>query len=59
MTREQLIALEAAHVQERGISPYAAKAQHLNRIFDDSRTHGGPPSHITAETVRHGEKYGV
>jgi hypothetical protein len=55
MTRAELIALEKANVQERGTSAAKWKGLELNRIFDDSRTHGGPPSNINAETVRHGE----
>ncbi len=56
MTRAELIALETANVQDRGTSAAKWKALELNRIFDDSRTHGGPPSNITPDTVRHGER---
>lgn len=55
----QLRALEQADVPYRGVSQYQWAADRANRVFDDLGTTGkdgrkASPSHITAETVRHG-----
>lgn len=59
-TRDQLIALEAAEPQQRGMQYYLWAANRINSLFEtfgvkgqDGR--GAAPSDIRPETIRHGE----